>query len=435
MLYEFGNFSVLAPFWIVIVICSIMAFTITSIAIPSIIKVSRDKHLFDTPNQRTSHTAAIPTLGGAAVFLGMMVPMAFFGGWQFAYELKFIFIGLLILFFIGIKDDILDISARSKLIAEILAICIVVIMGDLRVSNFHGFLGINELPYFVSILFTMFMFIVIINGYNLIDGIDGLASGVGILSLTIFAFWFLMIGDQPFATFCFSIASALLAFFRLNVFGTRNKIFLGDTGSLIIGMILTIVSVRFLELSLTKKAGAVDLASPALAIAILIVPLIDTARVFTLRILVGKSPFRPDRFHSHHKLLLLGFTHLQATMLILAYNVIIIVIAFSLRFNGNIKLLLVILPASILFTSIPGLIFRFKVRRFTTQLGMLGKHSWILPITFTNLIINYFPKISYIRSSFLPSPEDQVQTNRDLDLELYQAYLRYGNKEGGFEKN
>lgn len=387
MIIEIGNIDLFFPNWMIIVVSFLLSFSLTYIVIPSIIRVSKEKGLFDQPDPRKSHTLLIPTLGGSAVFIGMIIPTVLYGDLNFEHDLKYIICCLLILFFIGIKDDILIISPRTKLIAEIFAIVIIVILGDMRVTSFHGFLGLKEIPYFVSIVFTIFMFVVIINGYNLIDGIDGLAAGVGIITISSFGAWHLLIRDYSYAAFCFSSIGALLAFFLYNVFGKKNKIFLGDTGSLIIGLIITIFTIRFLESSLSERVASIYLSAPAIAIGILIVPLIDTLRVFTIRIFIGKSPFSPDRFHIHHQLLSLGFNHLKSTLIILAFNLMIIIISFSLRHLGNIKLVLFIVPLSAVITSLPGFFIRYRDRGLLKKLDLLGEKSWIVPNTFTHLVV------------------------------------------------
>lgn len=413
----------------------LIAYVITSLVIPSIIKLSAEKRLFDKPDQRKSHTSEIPTLGGAAVFIGMLVPTTLFKDLGFDHELKYIMAGLIILLFIGIKDDILNVSPWKKLVAELFAITVVVVLGGIRVTSFHGFLQIWEIPYIISILFTFFMFIVIINGFNLIDGIDGLASGVGILTMTTITIWCLLTGDHSYAAFGFSVIGALVAFFRLNVFGKKNKIFLGDTGSLIVGMIVTVFTIKFLESPLPGLVVSDAFPTPAIAIGLLIVPLIDTLRVFTLRILVGKSPFSADRFHTHHKFLLHGFSHFQTTLWILGFNLLIIALSLSLYDLGNIRMLLITIPVSIIITSIPGLVFRYRVRRFLTRLNLLGRLSWILPVTFTNLIISRLKKIKYKRPDYLDDDPDgkEQQKNKDLDKIIQNAYLRFEENEHGYK--
>lgn len=407
-----GAFTLSAPVWLLILISLLVAFSVTCAAIPSIIKISGVKKLFDSPDHRKSHTSETPTLGGAAVFFGMLVPTTLFGTQNFGHELKYIIVGLIILFFVGIKDDMLNISARKKLIAEIFAIAVVAVLGDIRITSFNGFLGIGEISYVASILFTIFVFVVIINGFNLIDGIDGLAAGVGMLTISTFGAWFLMIRDFNYAAFCYTVVGALAAFFAYNVFGRKNKIFLGDTGSLILGMIVSVFTVRFLESSLSAAAVPDGFPSPAIAFAILIVPMIDTLRVFTLRILAGKSPFTPDRSHIHHKLLLLGFSHLHSTIIILVFNLAIIALAVSLRHLGIIRLLFVVIPVAVFLTSLPGLFFRFRVREVIGHLGSLGNKSWIVPITFNYALTSHY------------SEDREESSSVDPDGELLKAFLR-----------
>jgi UDP-GlcNAc:undecaprenyl-phosphate GlcNAc-1-phosphate transferase len=431
MVVSVGHFSLNAPVWILLLASFFVAFSVTRIAVPSIITISWVKKLYDKPDSRKSHTSEIPTLGGAAVFFGMLVPTTLFGTQNFGHELKYIIIGLIILFFVGIKDDLLNISAKKKLVAEILAIAVVAVLGDIRVSSFDGFLGIGEIPYAVSILFTIFVFVVIINGFNLIDGIDGLAAGVGILTISTLGIWFLLIRDYNYAAFCCTVVGALLAFFGFNVFGKHNKIFLGDTGSLILGLIVSVFTVRFLESSLTATMAPGRLPAPAIAFGILIVPMIDTLRVFTLRILAGKSPFQPDRSHIHHKLLLLGFNHLQSTILILAFNLAMILLSVSLRHLGIARLLLVILPVSIFMTSLPGFFFRHRVKEVIHRIDWLGEKSWILPITFNYSVMSYYGRGKYPPSVPGGFYEGQNEaTNMDLDRELLDSYLRTRNNSG-----
>lgn len=388
---EEGKFSFEFPVWN-IAICFLFAFTITYIVIPSIVKFSKEKFLFDSPNERKSHTSAIPTLGGSAVFLGMIIPVTLFGETDFDHSFKYLIAGLLILFFIGVKDDILVISAKKKLYAEIFAIFLIVVLGDIRLTNFHGFLGIHEIPYLVSVLFSIFMIVVIINGFNLIDGIDGLAASVGILTLSCLGAWFIFSADYSNAAFCFSGSGALLAFLRFNLFSKRNKIFLGDTGSLIIGLVLSVEIIFFLEESLINPVADIYFSAPALAIGLLIIPLTDTLRVFTLRVIAGKSPFIPDRSHTHHQLLDLGISHIHSTLIILVLNLLILVISILFRHLGNVKLLLIIIPMAVIGTSIPGVIIRYRQKAIIQQSQLLGVRTWLFPVTIINLITNRYSK-------------------------------------------
>ena len=360
MMLDVWNQSLLLPGWVATLLGFGTAFMVTYIAIPPIVDVARLKGLYDLPNGRTSHTDKVPILGGLAIFAGLILASIFFTGISAERELKYIIAGLLIMFFTGIKDDILVIDPLKKLLGQILAAGIIAILGGIRITNFHGFLGINDLPFLVSILFTIFVFTVIINGFNLIDGIDGLAAGVGVISSLTFGTWFLLVGYESYATMSFALTGALLAFIRFNVFSKKNKIFLGDTGSMIIGMVISVFAIRFLEFELNATGNHTVHSAPVVAFCILLVPLFDTLRVFTLRLLQGRSPFVADRLHVHHLLIDLGCTHLQATLLILIANMLFILLAFALQYLGDIRLMILILTLAGILSFIPVMLLRKK---------------------------------------------------------------------------
>lgn len=353
MLRIFGNLQIEIPVWLVISGGFVTAFFITYIVIPSIVKVSNLKGLFDTPNHRTSHQGNIPTLGGVGIFIGCILTVSIFSGSGIDHELKYIIGSLLILFFIGIKDDVLVVDPRKKLISQILAAAIIAILGNIRISDFHNLLGIGEISYTLSILFTIFVVVVIINGFNLIDGIDGLASGVGIVSSLFFGIWFLLSHYYSYSILSFAFTGSLTAFFTFNVFGKENKIFLGDTGSLIIGLIISVFTIRFLEYDLHANDEMYIQSAPAVAIGILIVPLFDTLRVFVIRVIQKKSPFSADRQHIHHQFLELGNSHLHSTLIILAANIFFIAICLWLQSIDAMLLLAILLIIASALSYIP----------------------------------------------------------------------------------
>ncbi len=339
------------PLWLLAFLGFIFAFFITCIAIPSIVKVADLKGLCDTPNHRTSHIKAIPTLGGIAVFTGFVISTVIFASHVFHSDLDYIIAGLLIIFIIGVKDDILILDPKKKLAAQVVVALIFSLLADLKISNMFGLFGVNEIPYVIAIVFTVFVFIVIDNGFNLIDGIDGLSSGIGALTSLTLGFLFRRAGDAPYMIMSFSFAGALIAFFRYNVFSKLNKIFLGDTGSLIIGMVMSILTIKFLQdcavLIASKEAFIQSV--PAITIGILIIPLFDTLRIFYIRIRQGKSPFSPDKQHIHHRLLQLGKTHLQATLILISANAVFIISAVLLQGIGTLRLIgLMLITASAL---------------------------------------------------------------------------------------
>ena len=326
------------PVYLLVTSGFLMAFLITWIIIPSIVYIARLKGLCAIPNGRTSHTGHIPTLGGIAVFTGLIISTVIFGGTFFAFELKYIIAGLIIVFFLGIKDDILIIDPVKKILGQILASALIAVFADIRITSMYGLFGIEQLSYISSVLLTIFVFIVIINSFNLTDGIDGLASGVGILAALVFGIWFWNTGNIGYAILSFSFVGTLTAFFRFNVFGKENKIFLGDTGSQLTGFTVGILTFRFLQLNAIIQGTNYIESAPAFVFGILIIPLFDAIRLFVLRISRGRSPFKADRQHVHHHLLKLVHSHLGATLTIMCINLIFIILSFLLRSIGIIWL-------------------------------------------------------------------------------------------------
>ena len=335
-----------------IVLGFLMAFVLTWFIIPSIVGVSKSKQLCVAPNGRTSHTGSTPTLGGIAVFIGLVLSTITVAGSHYIFELRYIIAGLIIVFFVGIKDDILIIDPYKKLAGQIFAAILIAVFADIRITNLYGLFHVQQLAYMASVLLTVFVFIVIINGFNLIDGIDGLASGIGIVTASTFGSWFWINENIPCAILSFSFAGSLIAFFCFNVFGTKNKIFLGDTGSLLIGFVIAILACRFLQFELVTNKFTDIPSAPTVVCGVLIIPLFDSLRVFILRIVQGKSPFKADRQHIHHRLLQLGCTHLQSTLILLSVNIFFIVLCYLLRGIGIVWLMGVILVSASLMSYI-----------------------------------------------------------------------------------
>jgi UDP-N-acetylmuramyl pentapeptide phosphotransferase/UDP-N-acetylglucosamine-1-phosphate transferase len=342
--------SILPYPWIIISLSALLAFIITWLAIPRIVYTARINNLFVQTNTRTSHKSNVPNLGGIAVFSGFVVSTILLGGSYFSFDLKYIICALIIILFIGIKDDLTFSNPWKKLFGQILAIAITAMFADIRINNFYGFFGIYELSHIASIIFTIFVFLVIINGFNLIDGIDGLASGIGITTATIFGIWFWLTGDISYAVLSLSLSAALAAFFYFNVFSRTFKLFLGDTGSLVIGFVLGILTCRFLQIDIGTTGITYINSAPAVAFGILIIPLFDTLRVFTIRTWKGKSPFIADRQHIHHRLIDLGMSHLQATLVLVFTNLTFVLLSFLLQGLGVLNLGLIILVSASLLS-------------------------------------------------------------------------------------
>jgi UDP-GlcNAc:undecaprenyl-phosphate GlcNAc-1-phosphate transferase len=329
------------------------------VTIPMVVRVSKAKKLFDIPDERKVNKRVIPNLGGVSLFIGISIATLLCLGKLHFPEFRPILVGMIILFFIGIKDDILIISARKKFTAQIICSLIVIILGNIRFTNLHGILGINEIDYGTSLFISTIAIAGIINAVNLIDGIDGLASSLGILISLVFGLLFLSADNLTFAIFSFAVAGSLFMFFFFNVYGKINKIFMGDTGSLILGLVVAVFVIKYNELTLTAGEQVMKL-SPALTMAIISVPMFDMIRVFFIRIRQRKSPFFPDMNHIHHKFLKLGYSHLKTTLILTASNLFLIGFALlTLGFNNHLQMVLLI-SVAVASSYIPDIIFKYR---------------------------------------------------------------------------
>lgn len=328
----------------------LLAFLIALRTFPSILFISMRKRLMDEPDNRSMHSYRTPTLGGIGIFFSVMLVIAITGAFLDAQVLLLVMGGLTILFFLGLKDDLTVLSPKKKLIGQLIAALLIVIFGDSRILSFSSILGIGELPYYISLVFTLFVYILIINAYNLIDGVDGLAGSVALLISAVFAFLFFSTGDLSLATLAIALMGALLAFLRYNM-SSRLKIFMGDTGSMIVGFLLAFFTVSFVSQSQLNISSEFYEASPAIVLALLFYPLIDTCRIFCFRMFVLKSsPFAPDKNHIHHMFISLGYTHIKTTLMISAVSLIIVCIAFNLiHLNLNLQIIALLLYGSVLY--------------------------------------------------------------------------------------
>ncbi len=300
------------------------SFVIAVFAIPSIISVAHRKNLLDEPNFRGMHQSLTPRLGGLAIFAGFISSMTLFG--MSTPSIQKILAGSVLLFFIGLKDDIVAISPFKKFFVQILATGIVVFLGDIRITSFHGFLNIGEIPDGISYAFSFLTIIGITNAVNLIDGLDGLAGSITMVISSVFGLAFFVMDDLPFTFLAVCIIGAIVGFLRYNIH--KAIIFMGDTGSLTCGFLVSVMAIEFLHQDKLQ-------ASPSISVAILCIPLYDTLRVFGWRILKGRSPFSPDKNHIHHILSRSGLSQLQIVGTLIAINMVLIGITFLLRGLGD----------------------------------------------------------------------------------------------------
>lgn len=343
-----------------------LSFMITFFSIPTIVKISRRKNLMDEPGVRSSHLRKIPNLGGIAIFYSIGICASIF-----AYELfelyKFLFASLIILLYIGVMDDIVVIRAYKKLLAQILVAILIVVGSDVRIRSLFGLLGIYELNYLVSVIISIVTFIILVNAFNLIDGIDGLAGGYSVLCSLMFAISYFRLGpyNYPLVIFCIVIIGSVLAFLYYNLSNYRNKkIFMGDTGSMILGFLLAFTAICFIDIFIDKKVPNIPRyhleSAPVIAVAILILPIVDTLNVILVRLSKKKSLFEADKNHIHHRCLALGITHRRSTFYILLYYLFVVGIAYYFRHLNNNLLLLIVIVIGFIGAYLPNLILKFK---------------------------------------------------------------------------
>ncbi len=320
-----------------ILLTASVSFIITFLAIPIVVQIAETKNLYDIPDERKLHTKKIASLGGVGIFAGFIVASLLSIQGQQNPEFQYFFASAIIVFFLGLKDDIVILSASKKFIGQLLAASILIHLGGIRLDSMYGVFGIEQLPTGFELALTYLTIIVIINSFNLIDGVDGLASSLGILSTVVFGIYFFAIDYQAYALFAFAMAGSLMAFLIFN--HHPAKIFMGDSGSLMIGLINAILVIKFINVAHDPFVAIPVQSSVAFGFAVLIVPLLDTLRVFSVRILNAKSPFTPDRNHVHHLFLDRGMGHAAVTFSLVLINVGFIVLAWLGRSLGTTILL------------------------------------------------------------------------------------------------
>ena len=318
----------LSESFLYVLLAGALAFLTTHATIPAVIRVAREKHLLEEPNGRSSHFHKTPRLGGIAIFASLSIVFLLV---THLYPTAMgpahlILPSLIILFFIGLKDDILIIDPYKKIAAQLMAASIIIACANIRIGSLFGLFGIYELPYMISFLLTLFIFVVVINAYNLIDGIDGLAGSLGIVAALVFGIYFYLTDIGWAVMLSATLIGSLISFLRFN-YSEENKVFMGDSGSLIVGFVLAVLAVAFIQINETSHSYFIPNA-PTIAIVTLGIPLFDALRVFSQRLLAGRSPFRADRNHIHHFMVDNGVSHGRTSMLLAGLSLVLISISF-----------------------------------------------------------------------------------------------------------
>src|SRR5690242_529923 len=315
-----------------ILLTASVSFIVTFLAIPIVLQVAEKKKLYDLPDERKLHTRPVASLGGVGIFAGFLLASLLSVQGYLNPEFQYFFAAALVIFFLGLKDDLLVLSATKKFIGQVIAASILIHLGGIRLDSMHGLFGFYQVPEGFGLALSYLTIIVVINSFNLIDGVDGLSSSLGILTMLIFGTYFFIIGQQAYALMSFAMAGSLVAFLIFN--HHPAKIFMGDSGSLMIGLVNAILVIRFINVADSGSVPFPVVSVVAVGFAILIVPLLDTLRVFAIRIYNGRSPFTPDRNHVHHLLLDRGLSHAAVTFICVGINIGFVALAFLIKDLG-----------------------------------------------------------------------------------------------------
>lgn len=320
-------------------LAALTAFSVGFLVTPIVISVLKKAKIGDAPGGRKIHTKFTPSMGGIGFVLATFVALGIWG-WQFPVpDIRYLLGAIALMFFVGLRDDMVELKAKHKLLGQLVAVILVVVAGDIRIRDFHGFLGVYEIPLIMSYAFSAFVLLALTNAFNLIDGLDGLAATVASISLGVLGTWFYIQGLDSFAVLSFTLLGSVLAFIAFN--WHPAKIFMGDTGSLTLGFALGTLVVAFMEHNAGLPAGAFLKLEPSFTagIVLMIYPLYDMARVFTRRISQGKHPMTADKSHVHHFLMRMGLKHNQVALMLgfLQFTLIFLVFIFG-NFSDNFML-------------------------------------------------------------------------------------------------
>jgi UDP-GlcNAc:undecaprenyl-phosphate GlcNAc-1-phosphate transferase len=364
-----------------VILGSIIAFIITLLIIPVIIVIAKKKKLYDEPDdKRKFHKQPIPSLGGLGMFVGFILSVLLTVNFATdAPEFQFYIAAFLLIFFLGIKDDIMVLSATKKFAGQLVVAVILIYKSNLLITNMNGLFGVYGLNPFCSYSLTIFAIVVIINAFNLIDGVDGLAGGLGLISSLVFAIFFLVNQNIPYAVLGFSFSGCLLAFLYYNFHPAR--IFMGDTGSLLVGLVNSILVIKFIQQGSTYASHPIA-AAPAIGFGVLLLPLMDTLRVFTIRIMQGRSPFSPDRNHIHHLFLSRGFNHKSVTLICSFTAILISIASFTFQGIGTTRLISALTGAFLLMVYV--LTYKkskYKLRAIKGEVGSRLKDETVHLVT------------------------------------------------------
>ena len=355
-------------FWVLLAV--VTSFLISYAFMPVIIKIAGLKELIDKPEDEKKVTVAdVPKLGGMGIFGAFLIAFSIWGHANQLESYPFLVASLFMLILTGVNDDILELTTSKKLVIQFLASAEIVIAGNVLITNFGGLFGIYEIPFWIGAVITILVFVIFVNSFNFITGIDVLAGGVGIIISSIFGIWFFGAGFYSLAVLSFVLSGALLGFLIYNMH--PSKVSLGDTGSLIIGFILAFIGIQFIKLNSTIPGTPWHVENSIIfALAVMIIPAMDIVRVLFIRLLTGKNPFASAYNHAHQKLMDSGITQAFISVSFWTGNLLIIAVAYSISGMIDSSLLFIVV-------SVMGLMLlpvtKYMHRSIRALLGLNGK--------------------------------------------------------------
>ena len=336
-----------------------LSFLLSFVLMPFVIKTAIYRGIVDSSDERKAHTGVVPSLGGVGIFISFAFVLLLTIPADQLGAIRYILSALVVIFLLGAQDDLRPLSPFAKLLGQLIAVFILIVFADIRITQLHGLFGIDALSYVISFVLSTLFYLFVINSYNLIDGINGLCSSVVILTTSLLGCWFFLVSYYEYCTLAFVVCGATLAFLKYNI--TPATIFMGDTGSLVLGAVCSIIVIQFLEINSTIASHFMQFESPVIvATGLMILPIYDTLRVFAIRMLEGTSPFVADKRHLHHLMLEAGLSHMQATLTLLGFNVFMIVFAIQLAQIQIVLAFILMISVSIIFTQIIRLIIASK---------------------------------------------------------------------------
>ncbi len=336
-----------------------LSFLLLFALMPFVIKTAIYRGIIDSSDERKAHSGVVPSSGGVGIFISfafvslLTIPADQLGA------IRYIPSSLVVIFLLGAQDDLSPLRSFAKLLGQSIVVFILIVFADIRIIQLHGLFGIDALPYVINIVLSILFYLFVINSYNLIDGINGLCFSVVILITSLLGCWFFLVSYYEYCTLAFVVCGATLALLMYNII--TATIFTGDTGSLVLGAVCSIIVIQFLDINSTIASDSMRFESPVIVVTgLMILPIYDTLRVFAIRMLEGTSPFVANKRNLHHLILEAGLSHMQAILTLLGSNVFMIVFAIQLAEIQIVFGFILMIFVSIIFTQIIRLIIVSK---------------------------------------------------------------------------